>query len=178
MSIFGLPLSMFQTPEIEEDLPDHFISLPFFRGASGSTPEPSGQISLGVNDIDTVKPLIHDVDISVGTSRSIHEADDSTPYQNLSGNDAFIILILQAGDTVNGVPANYKIWDSPTTDTATGTERFDTQGGNLANNMNATQQRITLGPFKISNNNYCVINPIANSDLRVRDYLAWVVERG
>ena len=163
--------------EIEgaDDMADSYISLPYFRG--NGTVEPSGSISLGVNDIDTVKPLIHDADISIGAGNSIHEADDSTSYQNNSGKDAFVIMILQVGATVTDV-ASYKIWDSPTNNTATGTVRFDTQGAFLANQMNAVGQRITLGPFKISPNNFCVINPVANADLRVRDYLAWVVERG
>jgi len=89
------------------------------------------------------------------------------------------MMILQV--TANaGSPASFKIWDSATVDTADGTTRFDTEGVTLVNFMNGVGQKFTVGPIKISNNQYCTIESITNATLKISDSSinAWVVERG
>lgn len=177
MSIFGLPLIMYQIPEVEEELPDHFISLPFYSGTD-STEDTSGQVSLGVFDADAIKRLIHDTAISsVTNDQSIHLIDDSTSYQNNSGNDAFIILILQAVGA--GIVARQALlYDAPTDNSTAGaTLRLDT--GSISGILRDTGDRLTIGPIRISNGNYCVIHnsAVATNDIKVQ-LAAWVVERG
>lgn len=155
------------------------VCLPYYDGVAGSvTPETSGQVCLNVNDIDTVKLLNHTTTITIGQVRSIHLAND-VPYQNLSGNDAFVILVITAKG--NGTtPRDIKIWDGPTVDSITGaTLRLET-GNNLIGILNSENEKLTMGIIKISNNNYCNIENATgagNNDISVDD-VAYAVERG
>lgn len=161
---------------VDEDL-GNSICLPYFNGLSPN-PEPSGQVCLNVNDIDTVKILIHKSNIPVNTLQSIHRSDDSTPYQNLSGKDAVIILIIHA---VSGtISKDVQIYDSPNNDSKSGATLRLRTGAGLDPILSGINEKFTMGIMRISNNNFCVIENntnTANNDINIVD-AAYVVERG
>ena len=161
---------------VDEDL-GNSVCLPYYDGLAGSsTPESTGQVCLNVNDADTVKYLIHATTITIGQVRSIHDIS-GTSYQNLSGKDAFVILVITAKD--NGTtPRNIKILDAPTADSSAGaTLRLET---GLLGVLDGQNEKLTMGIAKISNNNFCNIENstgAGNNDISVDD-VAYAVERG
>ena len=114
---------------------------------------------------------------SVANDKSLHLIDNSTSYQNNSGNDAFVILIIN----VIGAGGNARqvlLYDAPTNDSIAGaTLRLDT--GAITSILNNIGAKLTVGPIRISNGNYCVIHnsSAATNDITI-PLLAWVVERG
>lgn len=178
MSQQQMPIVSIVTEE-DQDL-GNSICLPYFDGES-NTAEPSGQMCINVNDIDTVKMLIHNTDISAGSDiKSIHLADDVSSYQNTSGNDAFVIMVISSKGA-GSVTRDIKIWDSPVNNDKTGGAilRLESSTG-LPGFLNGSNKKATMGVIKISNNNYCVIENAtvgATNDINISD-TAWVVERG
>jgi len=160
--------------DVDEDMASQ-ICLPYFNGL---TAKESGQICISVGDNDSIKQLVHDANLPVNVPLSIHLSDDSTSYQNNSGNDAFVILVVNAISS-DGAVRSFEIYDAPTDDSiASATLRFENQGG-ILNLLNADNQKQTVGPIKISNGNFCVINnSTVNNGMNIIDGLAWVVERG
>ena len=153
------------------------ICLPYFGGQSPSAvPEDSGQICISVKDGDTVRQLVHGADIVVTVPQSIHLSDNATSYQNNSGFDAMIIFIVNVGATT-GVPLPFEVYNAPTDDSiAAATKVFENDG--ISGTLLLTGDRLTVGPFKISNGNYCVINTtLAGNAINISHGFAWVVER-
>lgn len=153
---------------------DHYMEVPLYVGGTTT----AGQVHLGVQDGDTVKYLIHSADIAEAGVKSLHLPDDSTAYQNTSGFDAQVIILIRGRDT--GTQARHiKVYSAPTTDsTSSATEVFDYDG----TNFNASTSLLTTPPLKISNNHYIVIenvdeSRVGNNDVDVGLFGTIVVER-
>jgi len=156
------PISWFQgiPPAIVvDDLPDHFEQMSKLVGGTSS----SNLFFLGIKDGDSVKLLVHTTDITDAQLRSVHLSDDVTSYQNLSGKDAFVILLLVARNTSTG-PRPFKIYSSPNDNSKTGaTEVYDFDGNTGFNN---TGEGWTTPPLKIQNNHFCVVENLSGNALR------------
>jgi len=163
------------------DLPDHFVGLPYFDGRS-ATAFTSGGVQLGVNNEDTVKMIIHTAAIAEAGVNSIHEEDNATSYQNTSGADAFAILILKC-DNTGAIERHIKLHSSPNDNSTTSATLLFEVGAGTANSiLDADNEELTVGPLRISNNHYLVIENVDDSragsnDIRV-SVPGWVVERG
>jgi len=134
-----------------DDLPDHFEEIVKFEGSAVQ----AGVMLLGVNDGDTVLVLRHTADITDTQLRSIHETNDSTSYQNTSGKDAFVILVVVARGAGSATRA-FKIYSSPNDNSKTSaTEVYEFPSG--AAGMTVSLNQFTTPPLKIQNNHFCVI---------------------
>ena len=143
-----------------DDLPDNLFIVPYFTG-NGSTEFDSGGIGLGVNDGDTVKTLIHGTGIVEGGIQSVHTRDDSTSYQNLSGNTAIATLVLVGNDT-GTEPRHIKLYSAPDDDsTASGAVLL--YEADQASLLASSSDVFTTPPLPISNNHYLVIENVDES---------------
>ncbi len=134
---------------------ENFIATPFYTGEVG-TPEPSGGNYLGVGDPNNAKFLVHRLAISEGVSDNVLLEDNTTPYQNTSGEDAVAIITIRA--TGAGTEErHWRIWDSPTSATATGTLRYEFGSDATSGKMDASGLLMTCPPIKVSNNNFIVL---------------------
>lgn len=174
----SLPNILFKI-EKEEDEELSQICLPYFNGttASPSDPEASGQICISVKDEDTVRQLAKGVAFTQNVPGSINLSNDSTSYQNNSGFDAMVIFVIRVSLDGGGI-SSFEVYDAPTDNSiAAATLRFQNFGG-ISSLLNAAGERQTIGPIKISNGNFCVINnSTATNTLNITEGLAWVVER-
>ena len=147
------------SPEVVDDLPDHFITLPHYTGTS-STQSNSGWSGIGIKDADTVKLLLFTSTFLEGQTRSVHDETDSTAYQNTSGNTAFAIIILKASNTGTQV-RHIKVWSGPNADSTTSAtllfEFGSTTGSSFMNNNN---EKFTLPVLPIQNNHYLTIENV------------------
>lgn len=159
-----------------DEMPDNLFGLAYYDGTQ-ATPKESGGVALGVNDADTIQILAYDTTITTGQIFSIHERDDSTSYQNVSGANATAVLNIQAQNA--GSTRHIRIWSSPNDDSKTSATlilEID-QTGILDN----AAEILTVICPKIQNNHYLVIENAGASTEDIKIPLSrpsYVVERG
>lgn len=107
--------------EAGDGLADNYIEFQILVGGTAGT---STTDYIGYNRGETVVKLTHNTSFDDTVLKSLHLMDDSTDYQNTSGNTAYAIVtataITDAGDRA------FKIWSAPTTDSKTAaTQVFD-----------------------------------------------------
>lgn len=146
------------TVTVTGDEPDSFIPVRRFDGNTIRESDPE-IIMVGYHRGDTIKVLEHTAtNIANGAEASIHEADDTTPYQNNSGNDAWAILQVRA-DSADTNARRFEIYSAPTLDSSVGaTKVFDSDDSVRATSLNANGEILTtpvVGP--IQNGHYIVL---------------------
>ena len=157
-----------------EDMADHYIELPKYLGevAGGAL----GKILVGMQDEDTFRHLIHLTDITGGGDiKSMHLEDDSTSYQNTSGQDAYFALEIFITNSTG--TRDIAIYSSPNDNSKTSATLVHTIN---SPNFGGTINRFWTTPvLRVQNNEYIVVenNSAASDDLDIR-FNSLVVERG
>lgn len=167
--------------EGEDDLPDHFLTVPYFNGTGGS-PSSSGGMSIGFNDVDTTKFLLHTVAITEGSASSVHLENNTTDYQNTTGQDAFAVLVLNAVGS-GTVQRHVKIWSGGTVNSISGaTLLFEINSAVVVTILDNAAEKFTTPILTIQNNHYLTIENVDDSRAGTNDISvasdSWVVERG
>ena len=166
----------------DDELPDHFITLPNYDGFSG-TEKTSGGSSLGVNDADTVKALATNAGLAEGAVGSLHVEDNSTSYQNTSGVTAYAIIIIQC-EGAGTATRHVKIYSGPTENsTASATLLFEIGSVTTFGILNATGEKLTTPILKIQDNHFLTVENVDDSraganNINYDSSVGWVVERG
>jgi len=143
---------------VEDDLPDSFISTARFIGFGTGT---SGEVSIGVNDEDTVIFPPNTSDQTEGTLDSVND-DDGTVYKNTSGFNAIATILIKATNT-GAASRHIKVYSAPTEDSSSGATlvwEYDEQDGI---NFDADGDLITTPPIKIQNNHFIVVENVDDS---------------
>jgi len=149
----------------------NFYLVPLFEGAGQSPITGGGGVGIEVKDGDTVKLLTHRTAITEGTVRSAHEQDNSTSYQNTSGQDAIAILLLETF-SAGTEERHYKIYSGPTDNsTASATLLLEYGSDATSGHFDAPNQGdlMTTSPLTISNNHYIIIENVDDSRAGTND---------
>jgi len=156
----------------------HQIGIPMFDGlVSDASKVFSRQMTIGVNDGDTVVPIVHSANVTNGGGlNSMHRTDDVTSYQNLSGKTAYAIVVIKSSQAGAKL---FKLYSSPVDNSKAGaTEIFDNVGGfyAISGNLDAVTIPIVL---EIQNNHYLVLenNTVAADFVNMDTLYSVVVER-
>lgn len=120
--------------------------------------------AVDANTVITLVPVFHTASITEGEVKSVHTADDSTAYQNTTGNTAYATLNLR---TIDGGQSerHIKIWSGPTADSTTSATLL-WEIGKLSTTEYLSQSdvdRITTRTLKIQNNHYLTIENVQES---------------
>ena len=164
---------------------DSYISVIRFVGST--TGVFSGEVSVGKNDIDSVKVLDGMGDMTEGTVLSVHD-DAGAAYQNLSGFNAVAVLRIEARGS-GFATRHVRVYSGPTTNDITGATLLWEVGQVDSAFFDLTANVITTSPLTISNNHYLIVENVDDSrtgtnDIRVSDQANnaqvtnFVVERG
>jgi len=128
------PWLVFLKEEDGEDMADSYISVLRYTGNNGTAS--SGEVSVGVNDEDTVIVIDDGAAITETVSQSAHD-DSGGDYQNTSGFNAFAVIVLSANDSGTAT-RHVKIWDAPTTNsTSSATLRWEYGAQDTAGHFDA-----------------------------------------
>jgi hypothetical protein len=141
-----------------DDLPDNWINM----GGVFTKVAPTATIER--------KFLVHTAEISEGDIQSLHTDDDSTAYQNTSGNAAFANIELTAANA-SGANRHIKIFSSPTIDSITGATELIEIGQSTAGLLENNGDTMVVKDLRIEPNHYLTIQHIDDSrtgDIRVR----------
>lgn len=139
---------------------DNYISVVRYDGANTTTPQ--GEVSLGVNDVDTTKLLESPGIMTEGTILSVHDDVTGAAYQNTSGSTALAVLTIQ-GNSSGVLTRHVKIYSGPTTDSVTGATLLLEVGAVVTGFLNASDNRFTTPPLKIQNNNFIIVENVDDS---------------
>ena len=141
-----------------DDLPDNFISIERFVGSLNIS---RGDVSIGVNDEDTVKYLHGNIAQAEGDILSVHD-DDNTDYKNTTGFDAITVLTINVINT--GVATRHiKVYSGPTTDSTSGATLV-WEVGQVDNDFyDGDGDAITTPPLKIQNNHFIIVENVDDS---------------
>jgi len=156
MSIEGLPLILFKVvPPITGDgLADNYYNFPTFSNDNIS----SLIQQIGYNNGAKLLILLHQTPIVIGSgnAKSLHRSDDSTAYQNTTGN---VVHVIVTPIITNDGPLNsYKIYSAPNNDSLTGaTEVFDLADFTINWDISASFDRWTSALVPIQDNHFIVI---------------------
>ena len=133
-----------------DDLPDYWTSI----GGINTKVAPTAVI--------TRVPVVLTAVLAEGDIHSVHIEDDTTSYQNTSGNPAytsFSIGTSQAG----GAQRHVKIYSSPTDDSATGAILLFEIGTVDTPAFDGPTDSLTVSNLKIENNHYLVVENVDES---------------
>ena len=132
---------------------------------------------IGLNDADTRILLVNETVLSQNVPKSILLSDDSTVYQNTTGQDAFASIIVEMSGA-DGASAAWEAYSAPTSNSIAGaTKVFENLGG-MSGVLDANGQTQTATPLKISNGHFIVINLSTTNHAIFSPAGSFVVERG
>lgn len=140
-----------------DEMADNYLPVQRYTG-TGSTVQ--DDLSLGVNDEDTVKYLSDSAEITEGSTISVHD-DDDTNYQNNSGNDAIVVLRLQ-NVQVGASTRHVKIYSHSVVDIAGGTLVFEI-GQTDSVFFDANGDNLTTPPMRIQNGHFINVENVDDS---------------
>ena len=113
---------------------------------------------IGYNLGDKLLQLTHNTDIIIGgaNAKSLHLSDDSTSYQNTTGNTVYAIVTPRI--TTDGTLNSYKLYSAPTDNSvASAIEVFDLADFTVDWDISATFDRFTSSLVAIQNNHFIVL---------------------
>lgn len=140
----------------EDDLPDHWINMGGVFTAVASTATIESKI------------LMHNTELSEGDVKSIHMDDDTTAYQNTTGNAAFATLRITA--TGSGSSTRHiRIYSAPTSDSTSSATLLFEFGTGDTNAFDSSGNTMTVSGLKIQNNHYLVLENVDDSRAGTND---------
>jgi hypothetical protein len=148
-------------------MPNNWLTTTRYRGTSATA---QGEVSVGVNDIDTPIFLGGTALLIEGAVLSVHTDADAN-YQNTSGFDAIAILTFvasQAGSATRHV----RVYASDTVDTADGTLLWEV-GATDTEFFDGVQDLLTSPPLRIPDDKFITVVNV--DDSRAGDNHLYVV---
>ena len=130
-----------------DDLPDHWVEL--------------GGVFTKVNPTAVVTriPVVYTPVLTEGVIASVHTENDSTSYQNTTGNTAIASLVIGAIST--GLESRHvKIWSSPNDNSSIGATLLFEIGTTSSFAFDNDGDEISLIDLKIQHNHYLVIENV------------------
>ena len=114
-------------------------------------------------------PLIITTDYNEGDIMSVHTEDDSTSYQNTSGNPAYATVTIVNAPT--GVATRHvRIWSSPNDDSIAGaTLRYEV-GSTDHIGFDEQGESLSFPDVKIENNHYLVVENVDDGRTGTNDF--------
>ena len=108
-------------------------------------------------------PVILQTLMTEGLVQSIHVEDNSTSYQNTTGNDAFATVTLKAFSSGTAT-RHAKIWSSPNDNSITGaTLLYEVGTVDVAGLFDTAGDELTFVDCKIADNHFLVIENVDDS---------------
>lgn len=146
-----------------DEMADNYIKFDVYVGTTAVIRSDD----IGYNRGETVTKLVHNTGFDDTVARSLHLVDDSTAYQNNSGQTAYAIVTVSAV-TDSAADRAFKIYSAPTTDSvAAATEVFDsTDLLNASTAFDNPNDRATSWQVPIQDTHYIVIENTSGASSR------------
>jgi hypothetical protein len=145
------------TGQEEDDMPNNWITT---RRYVGQSVEFAGDVSVGVNDLDTPIYLGGGTFQTEGTVLSVH-TDANANYQNTSGFDAIAVLTFQNQQS-GAATRHLKVYASDTVDTADGTLLWEI-GATDTEFFDAVHDVLTSPPLRIPDDKFITVLNVDDS---------------
>lgn len=143
---------------------DSYILVERFNGISTIV---AGEVSIGKNDVDTVKYANCLANMAEGTILSVPQ-EGGSDYKNLSGFNTVAVLMVQCANT--GVASRHvKIYFSPTTNSSSGATLLWEIGSVDNIFFDASTDSITTSPLTIQNNHFIIVENVDDSRAGLND---------
>jgi len=134
-----------------EDMPDFWVD---YGGVFSKVAETA---------VITLVPVIHITDLVEGDIKSVHTEDDSTSYQNTTGNDAVVSFSIQASNAGGTATRHVKVYSSPNNDSTSGATLLFEYGTASSSFFDTAGDNIGLSNLRIQNNHFLVIENVDDS---------------
>lgn len=143
--------------EVVDDLPDFLVEIERFIGTSTTI----GSILIGGFNGGEQETLRHEADIDDTDILSVHLFDNSTPYQNTSGKDAYFVLQVRvtgsAGDRI------IEIYSSDDPDSLTTSTLLQTLDSSGISEWDATGDKLSSQVLVVPTGRYITIQNISGT---------------
>ena len=148
---------------VGDGLADNYLEFSRFR--ENILASPVSIDNIGYNNGDKIIILQHPTSIAQNGIQSIHLDDNSTAYQNTTGDVVHAII---SPEVESGVSfSSYKLYSAPTTDSvASATEVFDST--DIISNWDLINTFLTSVLVPIQNNHFIVIENTSSSAVNIR----------
>lgn len=139
--------------------------LEFNRYVESLVTAPGSIDTIGYNRGDKILTLVHNATIAQNGIQSMHLADDTTAYQNLTGEIAYAIVSVETTAALSNT--SYKLYSAPTTDSvADAIEVFDST--DIFSDWDVANTFMTSVLVSIQNNHFIVLENTSTNAAPIR----------